>query len=245
MAKREKIVRTDAEIAEIRAQRAEKKAQLQKMQELKQAEKEQKQAEEARLLSWFPDFKTTKEDLQQLTETVRALRKWALRKNKVSFMLPEEIKDEILRAYEYLPYLDSQIKQGAKGGLSKNYQIELGDLAIECLKFQDEDIRKITYEYMDEIFKIVIDWSFLIKMLDREYVSCYGWKLIRVHAKEMPRYAIDILQYDLDKYADKKLHPETWKKWEKLAQEYGGETDMREIFPRRSAAKSERDTNGD
>jgi hypothetical protein len=213
------------EITAKRKARAEKKRQQEEQEKLLRQQK----AKEEKILLWYPDFETTKKNLRQLTEKVRNRRKKAVEKGE-TFVLPKKTRKKILRAYKYLPYLDSQVAKNAKGGLAYNYQIELGDLAIEGLKIQDKVIKVATFKYMDTIFSMIIDWPFLIRMLNKYYVSRYGWALIRIHAKNMPDYAGDLLKHDMDRWADKQAHPETWKKWEQLALKYGGPVDIRELF---------------
>lgn len=222
------VTATDDEIAQKRAERAERKRK--KIEEIELLKK--KEEDEAKILKWFPDFETTKNELRNLTAEIRDRRHQAVKENidKGTFKLPEDVRERIKRAFMYLPYLDSQIKPKAKGGLSKNYQIELGDLAIECLKIQDREVKKATFKYMNVIFTIVIDWPFLMRMLNKYYVSGYGWRLMRVHAHNMPDYAGDLLGAEFDKWAK---NPKTQEQWRKLAKEDGMPIDIREIIPRR------------
>ncbi len=207
---------TDEEIMRKRAERAAKK---------------QKHAAQQEIIAMFPDFEQTKSQLRRWTAQIRFLRKQAVEKNIRKFVLPEDLKKKVYMAYKNLPYLDSQVEPTAKGGLAYNYQTELGDLAIEGLKIQDRELKVATFNYLNEnIFPIIIDWPMILRMLNKYYVSRYGWALLRNFSDRMPVYAGDLLGEDLDRWAQ---NPETQEQWKKLAQEDGKPVDIRELIPRR------------
>jgi len=206
MTKKTKIVRTDAEIAEIRAQRAEKKAQ---------------QASREEFLRYFPGYEATKEYLRYLAREIRAFRKNAVEEGTTKLELPERLKRPYHLAF-------TRLAPTSKG--YNEFRNELGDLLIEGLKIQDREVKVFSYHYIDKLFaEGFYDWGWITRMLAKKYVSRYGWALLRKHSDRLGQFGGDILGDQLDEWAkDEK----TQENWARLSREDGKPADMREILPR-------------
>jgi hypothetical protein len=218
MARRERIVRTDAEIAEIRAQRAEKKAQEASKEEIRRFFPSYKIQGKGYLRS----YEDTKEYLRYLAAEIRAFRKDAVEKGEQKIALIEQLKRPYHLAFTRLAPTSQEYNE---------YRNELGDLLIEGLKIQDREVKVFSYHYVDKLFEEgFYDWGWITRMLAKKYVSRYGWALLRKHADKLGQFGGDILGDLLDEWAkDKK----TQENWERLSREDGKPADMREILPRR------------
>ncbi len=217
MTKKTKIVRTDAEIAEIRAQRAEKKAQ---------------QASQNEVSRYFPGYEATKDILSGLQRKIREFRKQAVEAGITKVILPDDLKRPFCLALGRLDY--------------NTYRPEIGDLLIEGLKIQDREMKVLSYHYLDRLFTAKgVDMGWLMRMLNKRYVSRYGWALIRKHATPdsfLVQFGGDILGDQLDEWAkDKK----TQENWARLSREDGRPADMRKILPRRYRSYVGEQPNGD
>ena len=224
MAKKKRIVRTDAEIAELRAQRAEKKA---------------KEASICEIRRYFPSYEVpassrsnylqvydnTKEFLRYLSGEIRAFRKKAVEEGKNKVELPEQLKKPYHLAFTRLAPTSKEYNE---------FRNELGDLLIEGLKIQDREVKVFSYHYIDKLFEEgFYDWGWITRMLAKKYVSRYGWALLRNHSDLLCRFGGDILGDLLDEWAkDKK----TQENWERLSREDGKPADMRELLPRRHSS---------
>lgn len=214
--------RTDEEIALIRAQRAEKKAKKTSLEEVKK---------------YFPNEEATKDRLSQLQREIRQFRKKVLKIEEEwrSQKLPQEEQKRLLQEQGHLP---EKLKKPFFLALDRlnydTYRPEMEDLLIEGLKLQDRELKIASYQYLDNLFTTKgADMGWLSRMLNKRYVSRYGWALIRKHAVKGSRLALYggyFLGELLDKWAkDEK----TQKDWERLSREDGKPADMREILPRR------------
>jgi len=205
MAKKEKIIRTEEEIAELRALRAEKKA---------------KQTPEKEVSTYFPNNEATKDFLTELQRKIRKFRKEAVEKGITKEPLKDDLKIPFYLALSKLDY--------------DAYRPELGALLIEGLKLQDREIKVACYHYLDKLFteKKGVDFGWVAQMLNKRYVSRYGWALLRKHAVPgslLVLYGGDILGDQLDEWAQ---DPKTQTDWLRLASEDGKPVDMRELLPR-------------
>jgi hypothetical protein len=204
MATRKKL--TDEEMAELRA---------------KQAEVEAKKKPNKEFLGYFPDYEDNKTALRKLADDIRNFRKNKLKEGVDHVDLPQGLKAPFYLALDRLDY--------------DTYRPEIGTLLIEGLKLQDREIKVASYHYLDNLFTKIgqVDFGWLCMMLNRRYVSRYGWKLLRKHATEgshLLKFGGDVLGDALDEWAkDEK----TQKDWVRLSQEDGKPADMREILPRR------------
>lgn len=205
MAKKERIIRTEEEIAELRAKRAEKKA--------KESSKEE-------FLFYFPNKAKTKVILTELYRRIRKFRKELVVEGVTKKTLKDELKRPFYLALSKLEY--------------DRYRTELGALLIEGLKLQDREIKVACYHYLDNLFseKKSVDFGWIAQMLSKRYVSRYGWALLRNHSKPksiLVMYGGDVLGDLLDEWAEDE---KTREKWALLSQEDGKPADMREILPR-------------
>jgi len=215
------VTATDEEIAEIRAQRARKKAE---------------QASQKEVRQFFPSFEAhtlfhgklysrnydnTKEYLRYLAAEIRAFRKNAVEEGTTKLELPEQLKRPYHLAF-------TRLAPTSKG--YNEYRNELGDLLIEGLKIQDREVKVFTYTYVDKLLTDgFVDWGWFTRMLAKNYVSRYGWALLRKHSDLLGQFGGDILGPQLDEWAkDEK----TQENWARLSQEDGKPADMREILPR-------------
>lgn len=204
MAKK-KIIRTEEEIAELRAKRAEKKA---------------KQTPEKEVSIYFPNNEATKDFLTELQRKIRKFRKEAVEKGITKKPLKDDLKIPFYLALSKLDY--------------DAYRPELGALLIEGLKLQDREIKVACYHYLDKLFteKKGVDFGWVAQMLNKRYVSRYGWALLRKHAVPgslLVLYGGDILGDQLDEWAQ---DPKTQTDWLRLASEDGKPVDMRELLHR-------------
>lgn len=207
-----KKIESSKAIAAKRAARAKKKA-------LEEAEKEQEKMKKALLeevKSMFTTEDKTKKILKNLQEEIRNRRKQALAQKIDEFELPESLKKTYLLAFNTLQYSE--------------FRIELGALSIEGLKIQDREIKTFTYNFVDNLLANgFVDMGWVMSMLNKKYVSRYGWALLRKHAELLANPGGYILGDILDEWAD---DPDTWSKWERLAKEDGLPVDTRELYPR-------------
>jgi len=199
-------------IAEKRAARANKKAQI-----AAKAEQEKvRQAELDETRTLFSTEEKTKKILKNLQVEIREYRKKALAEKNEEFELPESLKRPYILAFEKLTY--------------NHFRKELGALSIEGLKIQDREVKIFTYNFVDNLLANgFIDMGWVISMLNKKYVSRYGWALLRKHADLLANPGGYILGDVLDEWAD---DPDTWMKWERLAKEDGLPVDTRELYPR-------------
>jgi len=203
---KEKVTRTDAEIAKLRAERAEKKAKMASKEEVNQ---------------YFSNFEDAKEYLRYLAGEIRAFRKSAVEKGITKLSLPEQLKTPYHLAFTRLAPTHKEYNE---------YRNELGDLLIEGLKIQDRELKVFSFNYVDKLFEEgFVDWGWITRMLAKKYVSRYGWALLRKHQDVLCRFGGDILGDQLDEWAE---DPKTWANWRRLSSEDGKPADMREIFPR-------------
>ncbi len=189
---------SDEVIAEKRAARAKKRAECKGNAELK---------------AMFPTEEKTKEVLRALVDKVRYHRKRAVDEGITSFSLPKELKEAIYMAFK----LNYSI-----------YRVELGDLSIEGLKVQDREVKAFTYHFNDGLMSQgIFDFGWIIRMLNKKYVSRYGWKLLRKHRNLLAPQGRFILGAYFDQWAK---NEDTQLKWERLAKEDGLPVDMREVY---------------
>jgi hypothetical protein len=204
---KEKIKRTDAEIAELRALRAQKKAKMASKEEVNQ---------------YFSNFEDAKEYLRYLAGEIRAFRKSAVERGIAKLSLPEQLKTPYHLAFTRLAPTHKEYNE---------YRNELGDLLIEGLKIQDREVKVFSFNYVDKLFdEGFVDWGWITRMLAKKYVSRYGWQLLRKHQGQLGMFGGDILGPQLDEWAE---DPKTWENWRRLSSEDGLPADMREVFPRR------------
>ena len=191
----------EEEIAAKRAARAQKKA---------------RQVEEKELKKVFPSRKETIELLWQLRNKVRDFRKDAVEKGITKVNLPEEWKEVIALAFEKL---DHDV-----------YHDVLWSLITECLKVQDRKVKRLAFNTADRwISEGKVDFGWLLCMLNRRYVSRYGWELLRKHAETLAPIGHYVLKSSFDYWAK---DPATWEKWNRLASEDGLPADIRELYAR-------------
>lgn len=203
MAKK-RIVRTDAEIAELRAARAEKKA---------------KEASRREFLQYFPNEEETKEYLRYLAREIRSFRKKAVEQGITKVTLPDYLKR---------PYHLAFTKLAPTSKEYNFYRNELGDLSIEGLKIQDREVKVFTYHYNDKLMEEgFLDWGWIVRMLGKKYVSRYGWMLLRKHSKQLAGAGLMVLKPQLDEWAK---DPKTIENWARLSREDGKPADMRELL---------------
>lgn len=187
----------------------------------KQAEAQAKKMPNQEFLGYFPGFEDNKTALRRLTDDIRNFRKNKLKEGVEHVDLPQGLKAPFYLALNRLDY--------------NTYRPEFEILLIEGLKIQDREIKVASYHYLDNLFTKIgqVDFGWLCMMLNRRYVSRYGWKLLRDHAKpgsHLFLYGGAILGDLLDEWAkDEK----TQKDWVRLSQEDGKPADMREILLRR------------
>lgn len=163
---------SDEEIAEKRAARAKKRAEQKKIAELK---------------AMFPTEEKTRVNLRILVEDVRAQRKKAVAEGLTRLNLPKELKEQIYMAFE-LDY--------------NHYRDELSDLSIEGLKVQDREVKMFTYHFNDDLMSQgIFDFGWIIRMLNKKYVSRYGWKLLRRHRSLLAPQGRFILSTYFDQWA--------------------------------------------
>ncbi len=156
--------------------------------------------------------------LEEFQREMRAKRKNALVSGKESdafFSFDELAKFEL--CVQYCPY--------------QKFPLQVGDLLIEGLKYQQKCIKNYTYEYTDKLLKSDETPNlagFLMRMLARNYVSKYGWKLIRTNyeiiSSTFPPF---ILKDFINNWAEDEL---TRKKWEELDKEFGTKFNFVEKF---------------
>lgn len=189
---------SDEVIAEKRAARAKKRAEQKKIAELK---------------AMFPTEEKTRVNLRILVEDVRAQRKKAVAEGVTRLSLPKELKEQIYMAFE-LDY--------------NHYRDELGDLSIEGLKVQDREVKMFTYHFNDDLMSQgIFDFGWIIRMLNKKYVSRYGWKLLRRHRSLLAPQGRFILGAYFDQWAEDE---DAKMKWKRLAKEDGLPVDMREVY---------------
>jgi len=199
-------------IAAKRAARAKKRAEKEAK---AQAEKETQETFKA-MEEYFPNFNRTGEFLRILQEEIRAQRKLGLERKKDKFNLPDRLREPYFFAFKVLDY--------------NTYRLELGALAIEGLKIQDREVKMFTYEFLDNMLKQgFVDMGWILSMLNKKYVSRYGWALLRKHSEMLANPGGNIIGDILDEWAD---DSDTWKKWETLAKEDGKPVDTRKLYPR-------------
>jgi len=247
MAKKEKIVRTDAEIAELRAKRAQKKAEMASRNEIRQFFPSFEAHASTLGNSYSQSFDNTKEYLRYLASEIRAFRKYNVEKGEKKKALKEELKTPYHLAFTRLAPTSKEYNA---------YRNELGDLLIEGLKIQDREVKVFSYHYVDKLLTDgFVDWGWFTRMLAKNYVSRYGWALLRKHKALLGQFGGDILGDQLDEWAEGKKYPcddslpadvraenqrknaelkkVTWANWTRLSSEDGLPADMREVFPRR------------
>ena len=104
------------------------------------------------------------------------------------------------------------------------YRKQLGDVIIEGLKYQQKDIKRYCFEYAHQhISDGFIDVGWWSKLLNKKYVSKYGWKLLRLNASLIPVYAMVALTESINFWANDDL---TRKKWKELDDEFGTHFDF-------------------
>ena len=85
-----------------------------------------------------------------------------------------------------------------------------------------------TYHFNDVLMSQgVFDFGWIIRMLNKKYVSRYGWKLLRRHRSLLAPQGRFILGAYFDQWAK---NEDTQLKWERLAKEDGLPVDMREVY---------------
>jgi hypothetical protein len=192
-------ISSEAEIAAKRAARAEKKAQQMAQKEVKE---------------FFPFSKKTTDTLWKLRHDIREFRKDAVAKGIKKVNLPEEWKQTIYLAFEKLD--------------QNEYRDVFWSLITECLKVQDREIKCLAYDTADRwLSEGRVDFGWLLSLLGRNYVSRYGWALLRKHADKLAPIGSLILKDNFNYWAE---DPETWKKWNRLAEEDGLPADIRVLY---------------
>jgi len=242
------VTATDEEIAEIRAQRARKKAEQTSQKEIRRFFPSFEAHASNYGNSYSRNYDNTKEYLRYLAAEIRAFRKSAVEKGKKKLTLIEQLKEPYHLAFTRLAPTYKEYNE---------YRNELGDLLIEGLKIQDREVKVFTYDYVDKLLTDgFVDWGWFTRMLAKNYVSRYGWALIRKHSDLLGRFGGDILGPQLDEWAtgDKfpcdesvpedvreenrhknaELKKITWANWTRLSSEDGKPADMREVLPRRA-----------
>lgn len=205
-------------IAQKRAERARKKEEKAKKEEEERAEK----AVQASISHYFSNSRKTKDFLAKLGEEIRNQRKAWLSEGITEATLPENLKKPYYLAFERLDY--------------NHYRKVMGPLAIEGLKIQDKEMKIFTFNFVDKLLSDgFVDMGWIISMLNKKYVSRYGWALLRKHAKTLGDPGGNLIGGILDEWAD---DHDTWVKWEKLAAQDGLPVDTRELYPRTWNKKS-------
>ena len=185
------------------------------------AEKKNKKAAETELKKVFPSRKETVELLWQLRNNVRDFRKSALEKGVKEISLPKEWKELISLAFEKLDH--------------DTYHDVLWSLVTECLKVQDRKVKRLAFQTADRwISEGKVDFGWILGMLNRRYVSRYGWALLRKHAETLAPIGHYVLKDCFDYWAK---DPNTWDKWNRLASEDGLPADIRELYTRYAVKK--------
>lgn len=108
------------------------------------------------------------------------------------------------------------------------YRDQIGDVLIEGLKYQQKDIKRYCFEYANKhIGAGFVDMGWWKKLLGKQYVSKYAWKLLRLHADKIPSYARAVLTADIIFWAQDAT---TQKKWQELDEELGTHYDFVKEF---------------
>lgn len=112
------------------------------------------------------------------------------------------------------------------------YCQQIGDVLIEGLKYQQKDIKRYCFEYANKhISAGFVDVGWWKKLLGKQYVSKYAWKLLRLHADKIPPYARAVLTDDIKFWAQDET---TQKKWQELDEELGEQFDFVKEFSAQS-----------
>ena len=156
-----------------------------------------------------------KEFIRNFAAELRNSRKKALAANDDKLtILDEERQIALLMILKYCP-LNIYCKQ-------------IGDVLIEGLKYQQKDIKHYCFEYADKhIGHGFIDMGWWKRLLGKQYVSKYAWKLLRIHSDKIPSYARSVLADDIKFWAQDKT---TQNKWQELDSEFGSHYDFVKEF---------------
>ncbi|MBR1605553.1 MAG: hypothetical protein IJ660_05560 [Alphaproteobacteria bacterium] len=240
------VTASDEEIAKIRAQRAGEKAKRTSREEVRQFFPSYEAHVTKFGKSYSRNYDETKEYLRYLAAEIRAFRKDNVEKGKKKEALKEQLK---------IPYHLAFTRLAPTYKEYNEYRNELGDLLIEGLKIQDRELKVFTYNYVDKLLTDgFVDWGWFTRMLAKNYVSRYGWALLRKHSDLLGQFGGDILGPQLDEWANGEKFPcdesvpedvreenrrknaelkeITWANWTRLSSEDGKPADMREILPR-------------
>ena len=110
------------------------------------------------------------------------------------------------------------------------YRTQIGDLLIEGLKYQQKDIKYYCFEYTQKhISDGFCDMGWWSRLLNKKYVSKYGWKLLRLGAHTIPDCAKVVLSDAIKFWAQDEM---TQKKWQELDEEFGSHFDFVAEFTR-------------
>lgn len=108
------------------------------------------------------------------------------------------------------------------------YRNQIGDVLIEGLKYQQKDIKRYCFEYANKhIGAGFVDMGWWKRLLGKQYVSKYAWKLLRLNADKIPSYARAVLTDDIKFWARDET---TQKKWQELDAELGSHYDFVKEF---------------
>ena len=156
-----------------------------------------------------------KEFIRQFAAELRSARKDALAAgdDKIT-ALNEERQIAFLMIFKFCPL--------------ETYYRQIGDVLIEGLKYQQKDIKRYCFEYADKhIGAGFVDMGWWKRLLGKQYVSKYAWKLLRTHIDQIPIYAKAVLKDDIKFWAQDAT---TQKKWQELDEELGSHYDFVKEF---------------
>lgn len=173
---------------------------------------------EGLLKEHFNNHENRKVFIREFAAKLREVRKDAVETgNEEQTALDEERQIAFLMIFRFCP-LDI-------------YRKQLGDVLIEGLKYQQKDIKRYCFEYANKhISDGFIDIGWWSKLLNKKYVSKYGWKLLRLNARQIPSYARVALAEAVNYWASDEI---TQKKWKELDEEFGQHFDFVTEFGKR------------
>ncbi len=163
----------------------------------------------------FSSHQQKKEFIRNFAAELRSARKGALAAgNDEMTALNEERQIAFLMIFTYCPL--------------NIYRNQIGDVLIEGLKYQQKDIKRYCFEYADKhIGAGFVDMGWWKRLLGKQYVSKYAWKLLRTHIDQIPPYAKLVLKEDIKFWAQDAT---TQKKWQELDDELGTHYDFVKEF---------------
>lgn len=189
------------------------------LKEMSEEDLQRRKAIAERLLKeHFNNHENRKVFIREFAAKLREVRKDAVETgNEEQTALDEERQIAFLMIFRFCP-LDI-------------YRKQLGDVLIEGLKYQQKDIKRYCFEYANKhISDGFTDIGWWCKLLNKKYVSKYGWKLLRLNASQIPNYARVALAEAVNYWAADET---TQKKWKELDEEFGQRFDFVTEFSRR------------